>query len=380
MPGKILMVTWDGAGNIPPEFALCQSLVEAGHSVHVLTHDSLRQRVFDIGATFIPLKEAGQYDSLTVLSAEESLQTLIEKVFLSKAFLFDLDKALDSTSPDVVIVDSFMLLELALAKQRNIPTIGFHHSLAEIAFGGPLDMFIAKVAFDSIVQEREMSAYETPVQALYEADVILTSTYKEFDLLSAKAPDHLVHIGPLRKKAVLARQLIERKFPNRPLVVISLSTSFMDQGELIQRLINSLADLEVEGLVTTGAAISQATLSLPENVAAIEFIPHEAVLPITDLLITHAGHGTVMAGVTFGTPMLCIPMGRDQPQVAARARDLGLAHVCELDASPDVIANKVNAAINDTEMAKNVRLFSNRMQAHPGIELAVKCIEEQMGF
>ena len=202
MPGKILMVTWDGAGNIPPAFALCQSLVKAGYSVHVLTHDSLSQRVFDIGATFIRIKEAGQFDSsLETQSNEERIQKILDNVLLSKAFLTDLDAALDETSPNLVIVDSMMLLALALVKQHNIPTIAFHHTLADYVFGGEFEEFFTKGSFDSIVEERElsvkdffdsiveawqMSAYETPIQALYEANVILTSTYKEFDSLNAR--------------------------------------------------------------------------------------------------------------------------------------------------------------------------------------------------
>ena len=52
MSGTVLLVTWDGAGNVPPEFALCRALVDAGHEVHVLTHDSLQERAEELGAIF----------------------------------------------------------------------------------------------------------------------------------------------------------------------------------------------------------------------------------------------------------------------------------------------------------------------------------------
>ena len=111
---------------------------------------------------------------------------------------------------------------------------------------------------------------------------------------------------------------------------------------------------------------------------ATQFVAHDELLPHTNLLITHAGHGTVMAGSTFGIPMLCIPMGRDQPAVADRAKELGLAHVCQPDASTDEIAAAVTAALGDSAMAAASRAFSQRVESHPGIEEAVERIESLM--
>ncbi|MEJ1937912.1 nucleotide disphospho-sugar-binding domain-containing protein, partial [Nostoc sp. NIES-2111] len=43
-------------------------------------------------------------------------------------------------------------------------------------------------------------------------------------------------------------------------------------------------------------------------------------------VVTHAGHGTVMRALSHGLPLLCMPMGRDQNDNAARvvARGAGL--------------------------------------------------------
>ena len=49
-----------------------------------------------------------------------------------------------------------------------------------------------------------------------------------------------------------------------------------------------------------------------------------AVLPHASLVITHAGHGTVMAAIAAGVPLVCVPMGRDQPAVAAHVTHHGL--------------------------------------------------------
>ena len=40
---RYLMVTWDGAGDLPPERSLVRALVARGHQVDVLAHLSVQQ-------------------------------------------------------------------------------------------------------------------------------------------------------------------------------------------------------------------------------------------------------------------------------------------------------------------------------------------------
>ena len=50
------------------------------------------------------------------------------------------------------------------------------------------------------------------------------------------------------------------------------------------------------------------------------------MLPETSVVVTHAGHGTIMRALAHGVPLLCMPMGNDQYDNAARvvARGVGL--------------------------------------------------------
>ena len=36
------------------------------------------------------------------------------------------------------------------------------------------------------------------------------------------------------------------------------------------------------------------------------------ILPESTVVITHAGHGTVLKALAAGVPLVCVPMGRDQ--------------------------------------------------------------------
>jgi MGT family glycosyltransferase len=373
----MLLVTWDGAGNIPPEFTLCRALVDAGHQVHVLTHDTLKERAEELGAIFHPIRHAGQLDAR---APEQGIKDVIDRAILSDSLLSDIDEAIAGVAPDVVIVDSMLLLALAMVGQSSTPSVAFHHTLADFLFGGQLDQLsmTMKAEFDRILDGRGLNSYARPVNAVLDSDLLLTATYEDFDRPSEHLPEDFVHIGPLRSSPRSGRGMIERRFPERPLVVVGLSTSYMGQLSLLQAIVDALAGLEVEGIVTAGPAIDPKSLSLASNVTAIEFVAHEDLLPDAKLLITHAGHGTVMAGSTFGVPMLCFPMGRDQPAVAERARELGLAHVGQADASAEAIAKAVANALGDSKMATVSSDFSERAKSHPGVEEAVRSIERLM--
>jgi UDP:flavonoid glycosyltransferase YjiC (YdhE family) len=107
----------------------------------------------------------------------------------------------------------------------------------------------------------------------------------------------------------------------------------------------------------------------------VRFVPHDEVLPSADLLVTHAGHGTVMAGVTYGVPMLCIPMGRDQPLIADRVARLGLGSVLGPNAAAADIQRTVAAMLEDGTFAVRAREFARPLAGHPGLERAVDLIE-----
>ena len=116
-----------------------------------------------------------------------------------------------------------------------------------------------------------------------------------------------------------------------------------DQGPLglLKRLLTAIASLPIRALVTLGPAVDADRLHPPPHAVLERFVPHSAVLPHASLVITHAGHGTVMAAVAAGVPLVCVPMGRDQPAVAARVTHHGLG----VRAQPENGVEELRAAI-----------------------------------
>jgi MGT family glycosyltransferase len=207
------------------------------------------------------------------------------------------------------------------------------------------------------------------------ADCVLVFSYAGFDPLSGiEAGESVVHVGPLRVAGEKPSGW-ERRMPDRELVLIALSTSDQDQEATLQRLCDACAHLDIEAVVTTGPMVSPEDLDTPANVRAIDFVNHDDILPETDLLVTHAGHGTVAAGLTYGVPMMCMPFGRDQDLNADRVTELGLGTVVGPNSSTDVLRRLIRDMLDSDALRQRARQFSDSLRTHPGIREALVVID-----
>ena len=142
--------------------------------------------------------------------------------------------------------------------------------------------------------------------------------------------------------------------------------SFQNQVPLLQRIAEAVAPLPIRVLLTLGHRITVDELRLPPNVVAKTFVPHAAVLAQTQLVVTHAGHGTVMAAITAGVPMVCTPMGRDQYVVSSCVERLGLGRVASMTASQEELRQTLVAALADEAMHTRARSFALDWMSKPG--------------
>jgi UDP:flavonoid glycosyltransferase YjiC (YdhE family) len=75
--------------------------------------------------------------------------------------------------------------------------------------------------------------------------------------------------------------------------------------------------------------------------------PHAQLFPEAAVVVTHAGMGTVTRALAAGAPLVCIPMGRDQHDVAARVVYSGAGLRLRPSAKPDAIRSAVERVIRE---------------------------------
>jgi len=163
----------------------------------------------------------------------------------------------------------------------------------------------------------------------------------------------------------------------RPAVLLSLSTTYMQQEDLLQRLVDALGRVDCHALVTTGPGLrSRPVARVPSNVHVVESAPHGAVLPHVDLVITHGGHGTVTRSLAAGVPVLVVPISRDQPDNAARVVHHSVGIKVSKRSSPDKFASAVRRALADDALRANARVMAARLAPDVGAPTAIAVLEQ----
>lgn len=180
-------------------------------------------------------------------------------------------------------------------------------------------------------------------------------------------PDNVVHVGPLIEPA---GDDVEWQPAGTPLVVVGLGTTPMGEVEVLQRLLDGLADVDVCVAATAGAHVNRTSLRIPPNATVDGFVQHSAMLPHADLFIGHAGHGGLMAALSFGVPIVSIPLDRDQPHNAARVDAVGAGRTVANDADPATIEAAVVAALSDAPQRAAAHTMAKAIAGYDGAAVA----------
>jgi MGT family glycosyltransferase len=150
----------------------------------------------------------------------------------------------------------------------------------------------------------------------------------------------------------------------RPLVVVTLGTTYMQQEAVIARVVQGLARQEVRVLVLTGPELEPGEVEVPEGVVVERYVPHGAVLPEAALVVAHGGTGTLLAALSSGVPVLSLPLGRDQPANAHRLEELGLGRALAREASAAEISEVVAGMLGSPALSARVRAFGALIRAY----------------
>ena len=200
---------------------------------------------------------------------------------------------------------------------------------------------------------------------LESANLVLHATDQVFDFSFDRLPPHHHYVGPLGIWEPPGEPPPYLNEPGDPWVLVSISSQLQDDLPLAEAALAALADRPVRVLLTVGPDHDPSEVSeRPGNARIERTVPHSAVLERAELLISHAGHGSVMKALWHGRPMVLIPWGRDQPGVAARAQALGVADVVpRTEATRETLAAAVDRVSVNADMRNTAATHSARLRA-----------------
>jgi len=103
-----------------------------------------------------------------------------------------------------------------------------------------------------------------------------------------------------------------------PWVLVTCSTGYQGDDRLAVAAVEALRNLPVRVLVTLADAYGATELPSAANVRVERFVPHAAILDRAAAVVCHAGMGIVQKALAGRVPIVAVPFGRDQPEVARR--------------------------------------------------------------
>ena len=103
--------------------------------------------------------------------------------------------------------------------------------------------------------------------------------------------------------------------------------------------------------------------------------PHSDVLRHASAVVTHAGHGTVIKALAAGVPLVCLPLGRDQLDNAARVQHHGAGLRLKPKARPEAIARAVRRVIEEPGFRAAAERLAAAIEAETAEDRAVLELE-----
>ena len=364
---RILIATLGSLGDLHPYIAVGKALTARGQRVRIATSLEYRARIEAAGLEFAPLApsigELGEPAQLArrFFDPWRGPSRLIEAMVRTP--LRHAYHDLRAASEDVSLAVSHPLTPVLplLAEQRGVPWLSSvlapsglfslsdppvipnfqwlqrlprlgrwpHGTLLDILrtvvrrWERPLHALRAELKLPPIASalllEGQFSALGTlalfdPVLAAAQPDWPERTCLCGAALHDASAPEHA---------AAASDEAFERFMAaGPPPVVFALGSSAVWLAqEYWPHAIAACRRLGVRGLLLTGEPLQR---SLPEGIAAFDYLPYSRVFPRAAAICHQAGIGTLSHALRSGRPQLLTPAGFDQFDNAARAARLGV--------------------------------------------------------
>jgi len=354
-----LVAHWEGGGNTPPMLAVVRRLIARGHRVRVMSDPCNRDEVEQAGAVFIswmraPHRADKSPESDLIKDWElppgpAVLGRMRDRIFIGPALAYaqDVLDQLKRTPADVVITSEMLFGPMVAAEAAGVPCVVLSANVylfprdgvppfgpglmpAANILGRLRDRVLRMItvrefgkgtaAFNDARRALGLTAVRHPLDQLDRLAASLMLTSEAFDFRSSNPPPHVVYVGAELDDPAWSKPW-RSPWPasdSRPLVLVGFSSTFQNQVDALRRVVEALKDLDVRGVVTAGPAIDPSLLPTAPNVHVCASAPHNLVLKEASAVVTHCGHGTVIRSLAAGVPLVCVPMGRDQNENAAR--------------------------------------------------------------
>lgn len=414
---SILLCSTPVHGHIAPLLAVTRALTAHGHDVRFLTGARYRQAVERAGARFLPLPKAADFDDRTIdetfpgrvgLTGPAAVRYDMTEIFLRPVphQAAAIDAALSAERTDVVMAESLFagIMPLLLRPRQERPAVLnlgivplglISRDTAPAGLGIPpmpgrigrmrnalLNRFATRVVFGPVQKEAQrlvtsVTGGEFPeffLNWMARSDGVVQFTVPEFEYPRSDLTTPVHFVGPVSQSASTDIPLPswwDDLDGSRPVIHVTQGTVANNNfDELVLPTIRGLAQRNVLVVLTTGGrCVSALGTDLPANVRAAEFLPYDALLARTSVMVSNGGYGGVHFALQHGVPLVVAGMTEDKPDVTARVAWSGTGvNLRTNKPTPAAIAQAVDRVLADPSYRIAAERIGERIRVADGVD------------
>jgi zeaxanthin glucosyltransferase len=413
---KIGFVSMPMSGHLNPMTALARKLQSRGNEVVFIGVPDVESFAHAAGLDFVPFCEqeypAGSIATLYgPVSKLQGLETARWSVRDASADLFraafeHLPQKLAETGVEALVIDTIhtflqlvpISLGMPYAQVWNVLHGDFSGATPPSFFSWPHETTPEAFArnVEGVKAAAEIFAPIVPIAMSYAEKIglqidwndpaattsklaVITQTPKEFDFPGIPWPAQFHYAGPFHDSE--GREPIPfawEKLTSKPLVYASLGTLLNGLERVYRTILEAVGTLpEIEVVLSVGKNISPDDLGpIPSNTIVVSSAPQIELLKRAALCITHAGLNTALESLAQGVPMVAIPIGYDQPGIAARIAYHGVGEFVEVgDLTVARLSELIQRVRKTPSYREGARYFQKVIARTQGLDLAADVIE-----
>jgi MGT family glycosyltransferase len=349
---RYLVYTSPARGHLYPIVPMLGEMRHRGHEVVVRTLASEVGLMRDMGLDAAPIDPTIESHEMEDWRARTPIGALHAglRVFLGRARYdgLDLRRAIEQERPQALLVDINAWGAMAVAEtarlpwatwcpyplpvpSRDAPPFGPGLPPARGKLGRLRDRLLRPVLLgtynrlapelDAVREELGAPPLGDLTKAMLRAPHMLYLTAEPFEYPRSDWPASVRLVGPGVWDPPAERPAwLEDS--DKPLVLVTCSTEFQNDGKLARTALEALAGEDVD-VVVTAAGVNPSEIAPPPNARVAKFLPHGLLLERAACVICHGGMGITQKALASGVPVCVVPFGRDQLEVARRVKVAG---------------------------------------------------------
>jgi UDP:flavonoid glycosyltransferase YjiC (YdhE family) len=386
----VLLGAFGDPGHAFPMIALGRALAARGHEVTLQTWRRWQAHVEAEGLAFAPAPEYQVFPS-----GPEPLD-FYEAVVHATSDTLPLVRTL---RPDVVVADILTLAPALAAEVEGVPCAtliphvyphGERH-FPIYSLGARLPRTAAGRWMWRHAQRPVSSGLERGRRELNETrarlglpalahvhggisrQLALVATFPQLEYPRAW-PEHVHVVGPLMWEPPSGD--VELPPGDEPLVLVAPSTAQDKDHRLLTAALRGLAGAPVRVLATWNRRLPPRPLPVPENARVVEWLSYSRTMPRCDVVVCHAGHGTLVRALSSGCAVVACPAVGDMNENAARLDWAGAGvRLPRRFTSPRALRLAVERSLGDREIRGRARELSGWAAVHDSGETASRLVE-----